>query len=176
MLDKSIYENKEICSACGGRCCKAAGCEIEPQDFVGEITKERILELLNTGVVCIEEFIYKYKYKDGYNEGFTLRMRGIKDKYKTTSHNLFMSNRCVLLNDNGCKLDFDNRPSGAKLLIPDKNQECYYPNYTPEIWKDYFKLLGEIYKELQISKDSIFEDKEYNIQDFKRILKNYKGG
>ena len=27
------HENKELCSKCGGRCCKSCGCELFPEDF-----------------------------------------------------------------------------------------------------------------------------------------------
>ena len=46
------YENKELCSKCGGRCCKKSGCDYFVSDFK-IIDKNTILKVLETGNVSI---------------------------------------------------------------------------------------------------------------------------
>ena len=46
------YENKNICSSCGGVCCKKSGCDYFVSDFPS-ITKSEILKALETGNISI---------------------------------------------------------------------------------------------------------------------------
>lgn len=43
-------ENKDICTKCGGKCCKKSGCDYFVSDF-DLINKNRLLEILATGNV-----------------------------------------------------------------------------------------------------------------------------
>ena len=32
-MEKIVYENKEICRECGGKCCKKCGCDYSIENF-----------------------------------------------------------------------------------------------------------------------------------------------
>lgn len=53
------YENKELCSKCGGRCCKKSGCDYYVSDFKS-IDKNTIIKVLETGNVSI---VSAFKYE-----------------------------------------------------------------------------------------------------------------
>lgn len=109
--------NPELCSKCGGQCCKKCGCHFSPDDF-SEISFEFLKKELEKGYISID-----YVHRNmciSCNGGYILRMRNINAPIVDTG---LKRSPCILLTENGCKLDYFHRPSGAKLLIPseDKN-------------------------------------------------------
>ena len=47
------YQNKDICTKCGGGCCKQLPGGVSPADLT-EVTKESLLKLLQTGKYAID--------------------------------------------------------------------------------------------------------------------------
>ena len=129
-------ENKTICAACGGRCCKNSGCEIFPQDVkkwfnTKEITSDIIVKLLNSGYIQIDWFYgdvrfseYGYKFTPEYFENheelnriYYLHMRSGNDPAIHGS----WGGTCRMLTEHGCPMSWDMRPTGGKSLIPNAN-------------------------------------------------------
>ncbi len=114
------YENKELCSKCGGRCCKKSGCDYFVSDFK-IIDKNTILKVLETGNVSIvsafkfeilangKEVVVPILYLRARNEG-----RGVIDLFS-------MKKRCSMLTSTGCSYNLEQRPEGGVNLIPREN-------------------------------------------------------
>ncbi len=105
--------NSEICEGCG-QCCKRCGCYFSPDDFE-EISFEFLKKEIEKGYISIEFYDGEASMQ---NIGvYILRIRnqgrGIVDSCRKDIS-------CILLGENGCKLDYQHRPSGGKLMIPEK--------------------------------------------------------
>ncbi len=141
-------ENKNICAACGGYCCKKCGCDYYVSDL--ESTKIEYLEsMLDTGRVSI---VAALDFNRLSNDKLTvipflyLRSRNLNRgeidllSFKTT---------CASLEENGCYYDLNNRPGGGASLIPQEKMRCY-PSTNPieelKKWEPYQKILGRIVK------------------------------
>ena len=143
---ENIYVNKDVCSKCGGICCRSMGCHISPSNLK-EVTYDYIKKMLDTGFVSID-------YWDGdpitdKNNGeraYFLRMRNVNAPVADPS----WGGQCILLTSKGCPLQFKDRPLGARLLVPKENEECI-PEYTKQdCAKDWFKyndILDRLWKE-----------------------------
>ena len=151
--------NPKICSECGGECCKRCGCHFSPDDFE-EISFEFLKKELEKGYISIDyvdgEFLYQF-----YGI-YILRMRNQDAPIVDT---WYKRSPCILLTENGCKLDYEHRPTGGKLLIPSNMfypvsgklericrttygiEECCYE------WRPYQKILHELVK--------YFKDKDF---------------
>lgn len=156
-LDISKNVNSEICTECGGQCCKRCGCHFSPDDFK-EINFDFLKKEIEKGYISIDyvdgEMIYQ-------NIGvYILRVRNQCAPVVDFS---FGQRPCILLTEKGCKLDYEHRPSGGKLLIPSNEfyglfeskrmcaskysiKDCCYE------WKPHQKILYNLAK--------YFEDKE----------------
>ena len=57
---------------------------------------------------------------------------------------------CASLTEQGCKYDFEHRPSGGKILIPRENGKCYDPTSLNkvEVWLSYQKVLQRVVKRI----------------------------
>jgi len=142
--------NSEVCSECGGKCCKKCGCHFSPDDFK-EISFDFLKTEMEKGYISIDyvdgEMIFEplgiYILR-ARNQGFPVVDTGYK-----------RGTPCILLTEKGCKLDYEHRPAGGRLLIPVKNGGCY-SNYDIEDccyeWKPYQKILHELIE--------YFKDKE----------------
>ena len=112
--DYSISKNvnTEICSKCGGKCCKRCGCHFSPDDFQ-EISFDFLKNELEKGYISID-------YVDGemiYRE-FGVYILRVRNQDAPIVDLGYKRSPCVLLTEKGCKLDYEHRPTGGKLLIP----------------------------------------------------------
>ena len=141
-------ENKDICTKCGGKCCKKSGCDYFVSDF-DLINKNRLLEILATGNVSItsalnikmlpngQKYIVPFLYLRARNKG-----RDVIDLFS-------LKRECIMLTSTGCSYSFDNRPGGGANLIPDKNGNCHpYKNPYEEMvkWAPYQSILSKLVK------------------------------
>lgn len=127
---KRIIENnerKDICGNCGGRCCKRyAGC-YTPDDFddvgkeVEDLFKKELISVDKWEGILItpdwsdEEAIFiRPRHKPSYCQDRCVSSGPIFD-------NSF-GGECIHLSENGCLLNFDNRPMFCKLLVPVSTQ------------------------------------------------------
>lgn len=142
--------NAKICAECGGRCCKSCGCHFSPDDFP-EISFEYLKKELEKGYISIDlvdgEIIYENTFI------YILRIRNYNAPIVDTKS--YFRTPCVLLTKNGCKLDYEHRPTGGKLLIPKETISTSYgeerhciSKYDIEDccyeWKPYQKVLHEL--------------------------------
>jgi hypothetical protein len=69
---------------------------------------------LEKGYISIDKIPVPHSY-DGY---FFYYLRIRNQNAPIVDLDASIPNRCILHTDNGCKLDFSDRPHGGKLLIP----------------------------------------------------------
>lgn len=141
------YENKDLCSKCGGRCCKKSGCDYFVSDFKS-IDKNTILKILETGNVSIvsafkfeiltngKEVVVPILYLRARNED-----RGIIDLFS-------MKKRCSMLTSTGCSYNLEQRPGGGVNLIPNEKDCKPLNNPLDELkkWYPYQNLLAKMVK------------------------------
>ena len=178
--NKIKNNESKICKLCKGKCCKKIGCEISPKDLKDypNITKESIIQLLETGYVSID------CYEDDYPKYF-LRMRNKNSKIidislaekwiKFTGKNDFefkledmpWFKECIALTENGCRFKFENRPLAGRSLKPNYNERRCSSNYTKKDctteWGKYQDILDDIvdsieYGNLKINYDSKYDE------------------
>ena len=161
-------EDKEICSACGGRCCAMMPGEYHPHDFLiteDKINWKTIKELLEKGEAQIDwwegdprDDVTDEEYKD---QSYYLRPTALdykKDKVFSPTY----GGRCIHLSRNGCKLKFWSRPYQCKMLKPTAalKENCESPISKKDIaiaWLSYGEKLEVIGKKVQKEKDKLTE-------------------
>ena len=104
--------NIEICSQCGGQCCKQCGCHFSPDDFE-EISFEFLKKEIEKGYISID-------YVDGemIYQSIGVYILRARNKDAPVVDTGLRRSACILLTEEGCKLDYEHRPTGGKLLIP----------------------------------------------------------
>lgn len=112
--DYEAAENVDtrVCKECGGECCKRCGCEFSPDDFE-EISFEFLKREIEKGFITIE-FIDDSLY-DQLDGMMILRVRNRRSPIVDCA---WKKTPCILLTPEGCKLDYEHRPTGGKLLRP----------------------------------------------------------
>lgn len=145
-------ENSEICSACGGACCKARSGHIFPDEFGLDISKEFLEGLLLKGTYAIDW----WGDSPSDNRIEASRLFFLRLKHKGIEKILDNSKMlpCILLNENGCSLSHNERPRVCQALIPKDNFQCSFENdQNSEIecaiaWQKYQPIIIEILKEM----------------------------
>ncbi len=124
--DYSVPENQnhEMCAQCGGVCCKRCGCHFSPDDFP-DVSFETLKSELEKGYISID-FVDGETIYESFGI-YILRVRNFDSPIVDTGH--CRKHGCILLSENGCKLDYDHRPSGGRLLIP-SSWTCEETNRT----------------------------------------------
>lgn len=142
--------NSDVCSKCGGKCCKKCGCHFSPDDFK-DISFESLKKEIEKGYISID-------YVDGeiILEDFGIYILRVRNQDMPIVDTGFIRNtHCILLTEKGCKLDYEHRPTGGKLLIPDEKFESHeslrcHSNYDIDDccheWKPYQKILCKLVK------------------------------
>lgn len=171
------FENKELCSNCGGKCCKKCGCDYSVDNF-DNITIDYLQKKLEEGYISIVSYQDFIKLPHGkiMNRPFLyLRARNIN---RPIVDLLSMKTTCLSLKENGCKFDMDERPKGGINLIPKENYECY-PLENPFIivkgWKQYQKILERLVKRL--TGNTVNSQIKIDVENlfFDIITKNFEG-
>lgn len=141
--------NFEICCECGGKCCKKCGCHFSPDDFK-EISFDVLKKEIEKGYISIDHVSGEMIYQA--HGIYILRVRNQGAPVVDTGYS---RSPCILLTENGCKLDYEKRPSGGKLLIPAKNRMCFSKYSIKDCcyeWQPHQKILNDLIE--------YFEDKE----------------
>ena len=97
-----------VCAGCGGRCCKGFPGSAFPEDFGG--TREEILPQLVWALSALTWVVDTYKGQ-----------RFVRPAYKGESQGFGPScagDECVFLKENGCELNYMNRPKECRHLKP----------------------------------------------------------
>lgn len=130
--DKLKYVNPKLCTECGGACCKRCGCEFSPDDF-SEISFETLKNEIEKGYISID-FAYGEEILRSSGVYF-LRARNAGRPIVDTED--VRGSGCILLTDSGCKLDYEQRPSGGRLLIPAEEKKNFLGENTRICKSDY---------------------------------------
>lgn len=149
--------NSLMCIECGGACCKMCGCHFSPDDFE-EISFESLKIEIDKGYISIDYVDGEIIYQDfGV---YILRIRN--QDAPVVDIGLRKRTQCILLTEKGCKLDYEHRPTGGKLLVPNSassfsHQMNCKSNYNISDccyeWAPHKKLLYQLskyYKEKEI--------------------------
>lgn len=143
---EQVFENRDICASCGGKCCKKSGCDYTPSDF-SDLSFNALYELLQQGNISIVsslEFLLTPDGKYWVTPLLHLRARNIN---RPIVDLISMKTSCSQLLENGCKYSYEERPSGGKNLIPQPNDNCY-TNIDLQVlmqeWNTYQKLLARL--------------------------------
>ncbi len=140
--DYSNTTNITLCSKCGGACCKMCGCHFSPDDFE-DLSFEGLKKELLKGYISIDYVDEEIIYSDigvyilrTRNQGAPIVDMGFRN-----------DTPCILLTEEGCKLDYEKRPTGGKLLIPDSNFKCFSRYNIRDCcyeWKPYKNVLYKL--------------------------------
>lgn len=117
------YENKDICSKCGGKCCKKSGCDYFVSDFESMETKY-LEEILNQGHTSIVAALNIEVLSNGKKAMTPILFLRARNTGRDIVDLLSMKTRCMSLTDTGCSFDIDKRPSGGSSLIPKEDFKC----------------------------------------------------
>lgn len=120
--------NHSLCKACGGKCCKFSPCVLMPCD-VGEMSVKGIKQMLDTGHYSLRVIERQADFDDEFL--VTLCSRQINDG-RVRASLLFAT--CALWTENGCILSDEERPTGARLLIPHMSYKCPNLLTNKDIW------------------------------------------
>lgn len=159
-----IYENKELCKQCGGKCCKKCGCDYFPKDF-SEFTTNALLEKIMGGDISVVATLVISVLPNGNEYLEPILLLRARNKNRPIVDLLSFKTTCASLTEEGCKYDYENRPSGGKNLIPKENDKCYQLNNPKEIleeWRRYQKILHRIVK--RITGKNVDECMKYDAQ------------
>lgn len=128
------YINDELCASCGGECCKAMGCHFSPNDFE-ELSYENLKKEIEKGLISIDWWEGN-PFEDGRNisKAYYLRMRNKNAKIVDAS----WGGECILLEKDGCPLKFEERPLGARALVP-RQGGCIIEYSKQQCAKDWYK-------------------------------------
>lgn len=140
---KEKTSNPEMCKECGGRCCKKCGCSHFPEDL--NMTFENIVKEIKERKMSIDRLEHSGSFYNKLDEPiYFLRAANENEGYVAYGN----IGRCVFLTEEGCKLDYESRPSGGRYIVPFWSG-CY-ALYTPQEfidkWIPYQKFLKDLIK------------------------------
>lgn len=161
---------EEICKECKGNCCRSMGCSLSPEDMIrgirawketsgAERMQHRKIEEAKTEEIMSEkepdtEEIENWLMNSncaldsfGYPGGSLLYVR-MRHKCFTFI-GVDAMGECEALTDTGCRLSYEDRPKGGRMLIAREDHRCTQ-EYTREMmledWIPYQEQLKQIWK------------------------------
>lgn len=130
------YENKSLCTKCGGQCCKNDPCFFMPEDFDDLSVDGLLRELKDKDYLCILlDKVPRITMRSS-------KWAKIVDPLLTDKTNV-----CMLLTPTGCPFSYDERPTGGKMLVPDPNGCCTSKITLDNIrlaWAPYMPVLLQV--------------------------------
>ena len=145
-INSTGYKNMNICSICKGFCCKRSPAIVYPEDIKGEL-KTGLKAILETGKYCID-------WWEGDPEIYFIRpaTKGNEGKLLDPT----WGGECTFLTEEGCSLEFSERPEGCRFLRPNSNYpyDCDAPDghnkkHGADAWLPYQDMIKEIIEELE---------------------------
>lgn len=120
------FENKDVCSRCGGACCKYTPGALHPLDIapsgdIGELF-EKINEMVNGG----DYIITVRSLEKGELSNEMVRVVTPRTSVTKRSSAIFEDyniGQCVFHSETGCSLKDRNRPIECRTLVPDPEGE-----------------------------------------------------
>lgn len=143
-----MYENKEVCSECGGRCCRHMSGGTEPEDF-GPDVEENLRAAFSSGRWSIDWW--------GGELGGEMDPMFIRPRHKGAPLvDPSFGGECVFLQEDGCALEPEDRPMGCRRLEPVADGDCVShvggavnaKEASVRAWLPYQDLLRELRDEL----------------------------
>lgn len=157
VYDKEKNVNSEACKSCGGKCCQKCGCHFAPDDFEN-LTFEGLKREIEKGYISIDLVDGEMIYQRGFF--YILRVRNVGAPIVDLGCD---RSKCCLLTKKGCKLSYEKRPMGGKMLIPGhaiiEGHELIMCNNLYDIeqccydWKPHTEVLSKLAK--------YFKDKDF---------------
>lgn len=151
-------EDREMCKKCGGKCCLQAPCHFNPQDFetlsykyLKKLLKEKqYISVLRLSSNVCQSCFREIQVNDPYF--YILRIRTNATGIAAIAREISKDDHCMMWTQNGCKLSYDERPMGARLLIPKKDTHCqqmYGVDECFDDWKEHQDVLKKLYKHFE---------------------------
>lgn len=148
-------ENVHICRECGGSCCKNVPCHYAPDDFkdLSYRAMKRLMKKKKYISVVrfskrIVEMTFDYNVGETFKHFYILRIRTSATGIAARAAEIYDGDLCMMLTETGCKLCYEERPKGARMLIP-KWEKCCEQLYNMEDcvhdWIPHQKLLSKLY-------------------------------
>lgn len=142
------YFDHDQCAMCKGECCRGCGCYFSPSDFK-KLSVVALRNIMQRGFVTITAAA---KSCTGLKEDvLVLRIRNKDESVVNLSGN--HQEGCILHDlKTGCPFEDDDRPYGAKVLIPERFTEgrCsrgYSQRQCAEDWLPYQDILKQLKNE-----------------------------
>ena len=154
---KRKNENLQICRECGGNCCKSVSCHYAPDDFKSltyrALKRLMIKKRYISGVKFSKMFIklnFDESTQISYLKHFyILRIRTSGTGIAVRAADVYEDDLCMLLGKNGCLIPYEERPKGARMLIPKRGRRCeqlYNMDDCVHDWVKYQALLEKLYR------------------------------
>lgn len=147
-----MYDKPELCSNCGGYCCKSLPGIVFPSDLP-EVTRESLEHLLYSNRYAIDWWDGDARLGKQRTQPLMSRVLFVRPALKGKEGRIFDpawgGTDCTFLTSKGCQLESEKRPSGCKLLEP-KKLGCRYHGKMNDskregalTWLKYQNLLEE---------------------------------
>ncbi len=129
-------EDYDICSKCGGECCRHLPGPMFPQDFDKDLNRNKIknnlLKAINSGLYSIDYWegdpLQSDDNEPGNDDLDTISWgRAYYIRPRIRGNDIIdpaWYGECIFLTSTGCALDWEQRPSGCRAVVPEKNHEC----------------------------------------------------
>lgn len=146
----SKYEDKDICSRCGGFCCKKSGCDYSIDNFT-DLSINSLQEKLAEGNISIVAMLNFHELSNGKLTVSPFLYLRARNKDRDVVDLLSLKKTCSMLTDTGCSYSLEDRPKGGVNLLPRDPKPCV-PDIDPyEIvrgWERYQKVLQRLVKRI----------------------------
>lgn len=174
-------ENREMCSKCGGKCCKTYSGAYHPDDFKHELTDAWLQDLLEgnhtytDGKPILVSIDWVEGVKGGPDgRGYFLRPRHVGGDIVDPSWGA----SCCHLTETGCDLPFDERPWRCRLREPSEcindKMDTVEKRESVVPWRLYWKILHQFY--LKYDKGTHTGKMDPLSEVFAQILAELNGG
>ena len=125
----ATYENPDVCTRCGGKCCTSFPGSCSPEDVLrlgeSDDLKQALLEVLGTSLYVIDW--WKGDPRDGHDDldlAYFVRPRRITGDNRVFSPAWSHGPCTFFIPGSGCPLPARDRPLGCRLLEPQDGGNC----------------------------------------------------
>jgi len=140
-----MYDDPDLCSKCGGKCCQTHPCHFSPSDFI-DLTYDGLKAEIEKGFISIDWWEGDANPEsDDLTETFFLRVKTLRGCTVDPT----WGGRCYLwTRESGCPFNYEQRPKGGRMLIPDLNncKQLYSKQDCALEWRPYNNILYKLYE------------------------------
>lgn len=147
MIDNK-YINKDICTKCGGKCCKKSGCTYYVSDFES-LKLEYLEQELDKGYISVVATLMIREMDDDTVQISPFLYLRARNKNRGVIDLMSFKTECASLTSTGCTFPDNKRPSGGVYCMPNVNNElCENKDLENETqkWAPYQNILSRIVK------------------------------